>query len=101
MLRALIPLRALPGRVFSVLQWRVSEPDRSMPQLMMTSSLLGALVVPYLLHVALERRVRRRLWLDVEQPLRPRRHQLLEQVGRLVGIVRLWSALRKARPSHA
>ena len=101
MLRALIPLRALPRRVFGVLQRRVSEPDRSMPQLMMTSSLLGALVVPYLLRVALDRRVRRRLWLDVEQPLRPRRHQLLELVGRLMWISRLWWALRKAQPSHA
>ena len=101
MLRALIPVRALPRRIFGVLQLRISEPDRSLPQLMMTSTLLGALVVPYLLRVALGRPVRRRLWLDIEQQLRPARHQLLDQIGRLIGIVRLWSSLRITRPSHA
>ncbi|HEY1293868.1 MAG TPA: ThiF family adenylyltransferase [Chloroflexota bacterium] len=100
LLRALIPVRALPRRIFGVLRQRASEPDRSLPQLMMTSTLLGALVVPYLLRVALGRPVRRRLWLDVEQPLRPASQQVLELIGCLIGIVRLWSALRKARPSH-
>ncbi|MBV9547774.1 MAG: ThiF family adenylyltransferase [Chloroflexi bacterium] len=101
MLRALIPMRVLPTRIFGVLEQRVSEPDRPLPQLMMTSSLLGALVVPYLLRVALDRPVRRRLWLDVEQPLRPRHEQVRERIGRLLGMLRLWLLLRNERPKHA
>jgi hypothetical protein len=67
---------------------------------MMTSTLLGALIVPYLLRLALNRPVRTKLWLDVEDGLRPPPDQLLEQIRRLTGILRLWLTLRKAGHNH-
>jgi hypothetical protein len=94
LLRALIPTRVLPRRIFGELRRRLDEPERPLPQLIMTSTLLGALVVPYLLRVALERPVRSSFWLDLEEPLRPGHDRALEHARRWVGLLRLWLALR-------
>jgi hypothetical protein len=84
----------LPRRIFGELRRRLDEPERPLPQLIMTSTLLGALVVPYLLRVALERPVRGSFWLDLEEPLRPAHDRALEHARRWVGLLRLWLALR-------
>ena len=45
-LRALIPPLAVPREIFAELLKRRDDPERSFPQLAMTSNLLGALIVP-------------------------------------------------------
>ena len=60
-------------------------------------AVLGALVVPYLLRVLLDRPVRTRLRVDLEDLIRPLPYTMLEQPRRWAGLAGLWWALRNRR----
>lgn len=93
-LRALIPPRALPRRIFAVLVRRRADPERPFPQLAMTATLLGAIVVPYVLRVLAGRPVRGRLRVDLEDLVRPPLLTLLETARRDAALLPLWWRLR-------
>lgn len=93
-LRALIPPLALPRSIFPEILARRSDPARPFPQLAMTATLLGAIVVPYVLRVLTGRRVRRRLRLDLQDLVRPRSETLADDARRAVGLAALWWRLR-------
>jgi tRNA threonylcarbamoyladenosine dehydratase len=93
-LRALIPPGALPRDIFAELLARRRDPSRGFPQLAMTSTLLGALVVPYLLRVMDGRPVRRRLRVDLYDLTRPRGARVGERLRRDLALVALWWRLR-------
>lgn len=94
LLRSLIPPLALPREIFDELRLRRGDPARGFPQLAMTSALLSALVVPYVLRLLSGEPVRHRLALDLNQLVRPGPLRLLERMRRDIGLVRLWWAFR-------
>ena len=94
LLRALVPPLALPRRIFPVLILRRRDPSRSFPQLVMTSTLLGALVVPLLLRAIGGHRVRARMRVDVEELVLPVRLALVERLRAIAGLPALWWRLR-------
>jgi hypothetical protein len=112
-LRALVPLRALPHEIFAVLEDRRRRvpstqrsvrsggagatapddrtPDEGWPQLAMTSALLGPLVVAYVLRLLAGRPVRDSVRVDLLDVVRPAPWRLLHRRRRDVGLVReLW-----------
>jgi hypothetical protein len=93
-LRALIPPRALPRDIFAELIKRRRDPGRGFPQLAMTSTLLGALVVPYLLQVLNDRPVKRRLRIDLYDLTRSGRARWAEKLRRDLSLIALWWRLR-------
>jgi hypothetical protein len=93
-LRALIPPRALPRDIFGELIARRKDPSRGFPQLAMTSTLLGALVVPYLLRVLDGRPVKGRLRVDLYDLTRPTGARWGERLRRDLTLVVLWWRLR-------
>jgi hypothetical protein len=93
-LRALIPPLAVPREIFAELLARHRDPDRSFPQLAMTSTLLGALIVPYVLRLLTGRPVRRRMRVDLYDLVRPVRQRTQERVRRISGLAALWWRLR-------
>jgi hypothetical protein len=93
-LRALIPPTALPSRIFPVLLERRRDPELPFPQLAMTSTLLGALIVPYVLRVLAGRPVRRRLRIDLDELVRPQPAALLKRLRELAGLPALWLRMR-------
>jgi hypothetical protein len=93
-LRALIPPRVLPREIFAELVERRRDPGRGFPQLAMTSTLLGALVVPYLLQVLDDRPVKRRLRVDLYDLTRPHGARWAEKLRRDVSLIALWWRLR-------
>lgn len=93
-LRSLIPPLALPREIFPVLKERKKDPDQGFPQLVMTSTLLGAVAVAILLRLVAKKPVRRRLRIDLADLVRP---PLRREAGRLrrdVELVDLWLKLR-------
>ena len=93
-LRRLIPPWVVPREIFPVLLERRADPDRGFPQLVMTSTLLGALIVPYAVRILAGQRVRRRLHVDLNQVMRPIAERPGELVSRSVGLVALLRKLR-------
>lgn len=93
-LKSLVPPLALPREVFPVLRARKADPSLPFPQLAMTSTLLGALVVPYTLRLLRSERVRRRVRVDLNDVLRPAGHRWMERVRRIVELPGLWWELR-------
>ena len=93
-LRALIPPTALPPRIFQVLVGRKEDRARPFPQLAMTSALLGALIVPYVLRVLEGSAVRRPLRVDLEELVQPRSGALLQRLRVLAGLPLLWWRMR-------
>ena len=94
MLRALIPPMAVPREIFAELLARRHDRDRPFPQLAMTSTLLGALIVPYVLRLLTGRPVRRRMAVDLYDLVRPVPHRAVERVRRRIGLAALWWRLR-------
>jgi len=94
LLRALVPPLALPRRIFPVLAHRRRDPSLSFPQLAMTSTLLGALVVPLLLRAIAGQKVRTRMRVDVEELVLPAGLALVERLRAVVGLPGLWWRLR-------
>ena len=93
-LRSLIPPLALPREIFPVLLDRRRNPDLGFPQLVMTSTLLGAVAVAILLRLVAKKPVRRRVRVDLADLVRP---PLRREAGRLrrdVELVDLWFKLR-------
>lgn len=93
-LRALIPPSAIPLEIFPELVERRRDPGRGFPQLAMTATLLGALIVPYLLRLLTERPVRTRVRVDLHDLLRPAAVKIGARLRRDVGLVGLWWRLR-------
>jgi hypothetical protein len=93
-LKSLIPPLALPREIFPVLRARKADPTLPFPQLAMTSTLLGALVVPYVLRMLRGEPVRRRVRVDLNDVLRSGRHRWMDALRRLVELPRLWWDLR-------
>jgi molybdopterin/thiamine biosynthesis adenylyltransferase len=93
-LKALVPPLALPREIFPVLRARKADPDRPFPQLAMTSTLLGALVVPYALRLLRSEPTRRRVRLDLNDVLRPPVHRWVERALRMLELPALWWHLR-------
>ncbi len=90
-MRALVPLRALPDEIFAVLEDGDRGPDDGWPQLAMTSAVLGPIVVGYVLRLLAGRPVRRRVRIDVLDAVRPTVWRLLHRRRRDVDLVRaLW-----------
>lgn len=93
-LRALVPPLVLPRSIFPELIARRSDPTRPFPQLAMTATLLGAIVVPYVLRVLTGQPVRRRMRVDLQDLVRPRRATVLDDCKRITGLALLWWHLR-------
>jgi molybdopterin-synthase adenylyltransferase len=94
LLRALIPPLAVPREIFGELLLRRTDPERPFPQLAMTSTLLGALIVPYVLRLLTGRPVRRRLRADLYDLVRPADKRIGEGARRIVALAGLWWRLR-------
>ena len=90
LMRRLIPPLAVPREIFDELLARRHDSDRAFPQLAMTSTLLGALVVPYVLRLLTGRPVRRRLRVDLYDLVRPGPQRSAERLRRIVGLMTLW-----------
>lgn len=93
-LRALISPTALPPRIFDVLLARRRDPGRPFPQLAMTSTLLGALIVPYVLRVLADAPVRRALRVDLDELVRPVPSAIAWRLRGLGGLAALWWRMR-------
>jgi len=93
-LRALIPPLAVPREIFAELLKRRDDPDRTFPQLAMTSNLLGALIVPYVLRLLTGQTVRRRMRVDLYDLVRPAPQRVGARVGQIGGLLALWWRLR-------
>jgi hypothetical protein len=93
-LKALVPPLALPREIFPVLRARKADPTLPFPQLAMTSTLLGALVVPYVLRLLGNQPVRRKVRVDLNDALRPISHRLIEWARRIVELPGVWWDLR-------
>jgi molybdopterin-synthase adenylyltransferase len=93
-LKSLIPPLVLPREIFPELLARRREPDRGFPQLMMTSTLLGALIVPYLLQVLDGRPVRKKVRIDLYDVTRPLGVRWIEKARRNLALAPLWWRLR-------
>jgi tRNA threonylcarbamoyladenosine dehydratase len=93
-LRALIPPRALPRDIFAELVERRRDPARGFPQLAMTSTLLGSLVVPYLLQVIDGHSVKRRLRVDLYDLTRTPGARWGARLRRDLSLIALWWRLR-------
>lgn len=93
-LRRLIPPLALPRAIFPVLIRRRRELDLPFPQLAMTSTLLGALVVPYVLRILRGEPVPRRLRVDLDELVRTRPERWAERARRLAALIPTWWRMR-------
>lgn len=93
-LRSLIPPLALPREIFPVLLERRREPELGFPQLVMTSTLLGAVAVAILLRLVAKKPVKRRLRIDLADLVRPASHREVGRLRRDVELVNLWLKLR-------
>jgi hypothetical protein len=94
LLRSLVPPLAVPREMFAELLARAREPGRPFPQLAMTSTMLGALVVPYVSRVLAGRPVKTRLRVDLHDLIRPTLWRLAERIRRTVELVGVWWRLR-------
>jgi molybdopterin/thiamine biosynthesis adenylyltransferase len=93
-LRKLIPPLAVPREIFPELLARRADHDRAFPQLAMTSALLGALIVPYVIRLLTGQPVRRRMRVDLYDLVRPAPQRIAERLRRTVGLASLWWRLR-------
>lgn len=93
-LRRLIPALALPRAIFPVLIRRRREEGLPFPQLAMTSTLLGALVVPYALRILRGEAVPRRLRVDLDELVRPRPERVAERARRFAALIPTWWRMR-------
>jgi len=93
-LKDLVPPLALPREIFAVLRARNADPSLPFPQLAMTSTLLGALVVPYVLRLLRSEPVRRRVRVDLNDELRPASHRWMQSLRRILELPGLWWDLR-------
>jgi hypothetical protein len=93
-LKSLIPPLALPREIFPVLLDRRRNPDQGFPQLVMTSTLLGAVAVAILLRLVGKKPVRRRVRVDLADLVRPPLRRGAGRLRRDVELVDLWFKLR-------
>lgn len=94
LLRALVPASVVPREIFPELLARRRDPDRPFPQLAMTATQLGALIVPLAIRILAGRAVRRRIRIDLWDAVRPARERLRERLQRLPALVGLLWRLR-------
>src|SRR6202011_2174990 len=90
LLRALIPPLAVPREIFAELLARRRDPARAFPQLAMTSTLLGVLIVPYILRLLTGQPVRRRMRVDLYDLIRPAPQRAGARARQVGGLAALW-----------
>jgi len=91
LLRALVPLTALPHEIFAVLKDQRVHPEKGWPQLAMTSGALGPLVVAYVLRLLCDRPVRRSVRVDALDTVRPLAWRMLHRRRRDLSLaLALW-----------
>ena len=91
LLRALVPPWVVPREIFSELVARRRDPSRPFPQLAMTATQLGALIVPVVLRVLAGQRLRRRIRVDVLDEVRPSLARIGERIRHYPALaVLLW-----------
>lgn len=93
-LRSLIPPRALPREIFPVLKERHRDASLGFPQLVMTSTVLGALAVEMILRLLDGRPVRRTVRVDLADLVRPPLRRAAGHLRRDLELVDLWMKLR-------
>ena len=93
-LRSLIPPRALPREIFPVLKERRRDASLGFPQLVMTSTLLGALAVEMILRLLDARPIRRTVRVDLADLVRPPLRRSAGHLRRDLELVDLWWKLR-------
>ncbi|HEY1456789.1 MAG TPA: ThiF family adenylyltransferase [Candidatus Dormibacteraeota bacterium] len=93
-LRSLIPPLALPREIFPVLAERRRDPSGGFPQLVMTSTLLGAMAVEIILRLLAGKPIRRRITVDLADLVRPALRRSAGRLRRDVGLVDLWRKMR-------
>ncbi len=93
-LRSLIPPRALPREIFPILKERRRDASLGFPQLVMTSTLLGALAVELILRLLEGKPVRPRVRVDLADLVRPPLRRFAGHLRRDVELVDLWLKLR-------
>ena len=92
--RRLIPPLAVPREIFPELLARRTDPGRGFPQLAMTSTLLGALIVPYVVRLLTGQPIRERMRVDLYDLIRPTGPRLVEHARRIGALASLWWQLR-------
>jgi molybdopterin/thiamine biosynthesis adenylyltransferase len=93
-LRSLIPPLALPREVFPVLLERRHNPDLGFPQLVMTSTLLGAVAVEIMLRLLAGKPVQSRIRVDLADLVRSPLRRSVARLRRDVELVDLWRKMR-------
>jgi tRNA threonylcarbamoyladenosine dehydratase len=94
LLKALVPPLVLPREILPELRLRRRSPERPFPQLAMTSTLLGALAVPYFIALVTGAPVRRKVRVDLNSTIRPWPAELKVQAARMVELAQTWWAYR-------
>jgi len=94
LVRALVPPVALPRRIFDGVVGRRADPSRPFPQLAMTSTLLGALIVPFILRILSGKRVRSPLRVDLDELVTPRPQAFALRMRTLASLPLLWWRMR-------
>jgi hypothetical protein len=94
LLRALVPPWVVPREIFAELLARRRDPARPFPQVAMTATQLGALIVPIALRVLAGEPVRRRIRIDLFDEVRPPVARLGEAARRLPALLSLLWRLR-------
>lgn len=89
-LKALVPPTVLPMEILAELRARRLDPDRPFPQLAMTSTLLGALAVPYFIALATDEPVRRRVRVDLHETIRTRPARTRVAARRVGELAKTW-----------
>ena len=93
-LRALIPASVIPPEIVPELRRRRQDPERPFPQLCATSTLLGALFIPYVLCLLTGRPVRRRLHIDLLSVVQPHTTTVRRRAAGVGPLLSLWRESR-------
>jgi len=95
LLRALVPPWVVPREIIPELVARRRDPARPFPQLAMTATQFGALIVPIVLRALSGQRLRRRIRVDVLDEVRPSTERLVETIRRYPALVMLLWRIRE------
>lgn len=94
LLRDLVPAAVVPREIFPELVARRQHPARPFPQLAMTATQFGALIVPIALRILAGRPVRRRIRIDLWDEVRPPGERVAERFRRIPALAMLLWRLR-------
>jgi hypothetical protein len=94
LLRALVPPWVVPREIMPVLVARHADPSMPFPQLAMTATQIGALIVPIVLRVLAGRPIRRRIRVDLWDVVRTPAERFFEPFRRFPALALLLWRLR-------